>query len=141
MVKGRAHSLPGASAERLTSGLHHRMSSIPTQLLVYYGNKVYFTHWNTLNGYSVSCLAYFHLPLFLRTVPPRLKFLVGEDSPPHSYVVCAHAPRCSSPPVFLHYRDAVTVSRASPTSTCLCSCGPFRLVSSSSLAKSIPGRE
>ena len=81
MVKGRAHSLPGASAERLTSGLHHRMSSIPTQLLVYYGNKVYFTHWNTLNGYSVSCLAYFHLPLFLRTVPPRLKFLVGEEYP------------------------------------------------------------
>ena len=55
-------------------------------------------------------------------------FLVGEAArrartslaPPPPPLVPRYAP------CFLHYRDAVLLARASPSSTFLCSCGPFR---------------
>ena len=40
----------------------------------------------SLQRCGFSYPTYFYIPLFLRAVPPHLKFLVGKDSSPHSFV-------------------------------------------------------
>ena len=66
------------------------------------------------NYYSFQWLTYFHLSLFLRTVPRSSLANTLADAHDHSF--CRTLPHA---PVFLHYRNAVTISPSSPTSTCL----------------------
>ena len=99
-------------------------------------------------GSSASCLAYLHLPLFLRIVPrgPHLRYALAPrrvvvPPPPRPYrlaFVLFFGEHCASVTLrCLHYRDAVPVSRASPTSTCFCSTGLFSPVFTKPSAKDL----